>query len=56
MVSTQYHGGQQARSTCGRHNFFISTLLEVIFASLEISWCVEQYQGVESVGLILTRL
>lgn len=42
VASTQHDGGQQHKSTYETHNFHIWTLIEVIFASLEIYESVEQ--------------
>jgi hypothetical protein len=36
---------QNDRSTCGRHNLCIKTLIDEKYAPLERSWNVEHYQG-----------
>lgn len=41
VESTRHHGGQLDRSTCGRPNFCIRTLIEAIFGLLERSRSVE---------------
>jgi len=47
VESTSYHGGQKLRPTCGRYNFCIWILIEVIFALLEILQCVDGVKGIQ---------
>ena len=45
MALTQYHGGQQDRSTCGGHKFHMNSNWGDIFP-LESSWSLEHHREI----------